>query len=111
MVAPAQTYASSAAPSEGAAHPELRAPPACRLHARVRLRRSILLLKLHSESTSGTCPMQAIVFRTKGSASHHLPHETARAVTHSAAWGRTRGYPASCLSLLKAAPPPTRVAR
>jgi hypothetical protein len=34
MVAPAQTYASSAAPSEGAAHPELRAPPACRLHAR-----------------------------------------------------------------------------
>jgi len=34
--APAQTYASSAAPAEGAARTESRADPACRLHARVR---------------------------------------------------------------------------
>jgi hypothetical protein len=36
MLAPAQTYASLAALAEGAARAELRAPPACRLHARVR---------------------------------------------------------------------------
>ena len=36
--APAQTYASLAAPSAGAARTEFRAPPACRLHARVRRR-------------------------------------------------------------------------
>jgi len=36
MVAPAQTYDSLAALTEGAAREEPRAPPACRLHARVR---------------------------------------------------------------------------
>jgi hypothetical protein len=35
MPAPAQTYASFEAPPEGAARTEFRAPPACRLHARV----------------------------------------------------------------------------
>jgi len=37
MLAPAQTYASLAAPPEGAARTELRTRLACRLHARVGL--------------------------------------------------------------------------
>jgi hypothetical protein len=38
MLAPAESYASSAAPSEGDARAALRALPARQLHARVRLR-------------------------------------------------------------------------
>jgi hypothetical protein len=69
MPAPAQTYVSLAASSEGAARAEPRAHPACRLHARVRWRRWCPLV---SASCCGTSAghVLPIVLRDNLSVAH-----------------------------------------